>query len=329
VRWLLPWPCLALAACEGVQSVHGRDAYQGDAIYRLFELFLWVAGISYLLVMLFLAAALLRHFRKHRTEPVSSDKPMGRALAVWAVLITAGLSLLAVTSFFLDRDLAYASAKPELRIKVTANQWWWDVEYDDPVAANRVRTANELHLPVDVPVEISLRANDVIHSFWVPSLTGKQDLIPGRETDVAVRPGREGYYRGQCAEFCGMQHAHMALDVIVESREAFEAWKQRQLTPAPAPQTPLAQAGYHYVMTRECSTCHAIGGTPASAQVAPDLTHVAGRRSIAAGTFPMTRGHLYAWIADPQTAKPGNRMPTIGLEPSDLHAVVAYLETLK
>jgi cytochrome c oxidase subunit 2 len=163
----------------------------------------------------------------------------------------------------------------------------------------------------------------------VPNLAGKQDLIPGRDIDIALLPTRAGRYRGQCAEFCGAQHAHMALDVIVEPQTAFEAWRARQLTPAAPPTTPLTRAGFAYVTGRECSICHAIAGTPASAQVAPDLTHLASRLSIGAGTFPMTRGHLYAWIADPQGAKPGNRMPVVGLEPGELDAVVAYLGTLR
>ena len=198
---------------------------------------------------------------------------------------------------------------------------------DDP--SRIIQTANELHLPAGVTARISLKSNDVIHSFWVPNLAGKQDLIPGRVSDLSVRPLREGRYRGQCAEFCGLQHAHMALDVTVESPAAFAAWRQRQSRPAPPPRTPLQLAGFNYVTTRECASCHNIAGTPASGQVAPDLTHFASRRSIGAGTFPMSRGHLYAWIADPQSAKPGNNMPYVGLEPNELHAIVAYLETLR
>jgi len=184
-------------------------------------------------------------------------------------------------------------------------------------------------LPVGVPVRIRLHSNDVIHSFWVPSLAGKQDLIPGRETDVTITPEKVGIYRGQCAEFCGVQHARMALVVNVDSYRDFIKWWERQLQPAPPPRTALAQAGYNYVTQRECAMCHNISGTSASGRVAPDLTHLASRRSIAAGTMPMGRGNLYGWIADPQSIKPGNKMPTIGLEPNELHAVVAYLETLK
>jgi len=168
----------------------------------------------------------------------------------------------------------------------------------------------------------------VIHSFWVPSLAGKQDLIPGRDTDITITPQKVGIYRGQCAEYCGAEHAKMALVVDVDSYPDFIKWWQHQLQTAPKPTTPLALAGYNYVTSRNCSACHAIAGTPASATVGPDLTHLASRRTLAA-SMPMSEGNLYGWVADPQSIKPGTKMPTIGLEPNELHAVVAYLETLK
>jgi cytochrome c oxidase subunit 2 len=225
--------------------------------------------------------------------------------------------------------MATAATNEKLSITVTANQWWWDITYNSADASKTLRTANELHLPVGIPVRIQLKSNDVIHSFWVPSLGGKQDLIPGRESDISITPRKVGIYRGQCAEFCGTQHAHMALVVDVESYDKFLKWWQQQLRPAMAPTTPRALAGYNYVTTHQCSSCHAISGTTAGSHFGPDLTHFASRRSIAAGTLPMNRGSLYGWVEDPQSAKPGSRMPTIGLEPNDLHAVVAYLETLK
>jgi cytochrome c oxidase subunit 2 len=163
----------------------------------------------------------------------------------------------------------------------------------------------------------------------VPSLAGKQDLIPGRVNDLTITPQRVGIYRGQCAEFCGAQHAKMALIVDVDSYADFIKWWEHQLQPARAPTTPQAQAGYDFVTGRNCSACHSIAGTPANGTVGPDLTHLASRRSIAAGSLPMGEGNLYGWVADPQSIKPGNHMPTIGLEPNELHAVVAYLETLK
>ena len=262
--------------------------------------------------------------KHHQSAPLLKS-----ALIGWTALMSVGLVALAIASFFTDRSNAAASRNPEMVINVTANQWWWDVEYLARDASRIVRTANELHLPVGVPVRIRLKSNDVIHSFWVPNLAGKQDLIPGRITDVDLLARETGLFRGQCAEFCGVQHTHMALDVTVESEADFLLWAEAQQKSAFAPQTPLELAGYRYVTTRECSVCHTIMGTPASAKVAPDLTHFASRRSIAAGTLPMSRGNLYGWIADPQSQKPGSHMPTIGLEANELHAVVAYLERLK
>jgi cytochrome c oxidase subunit 2 len=289
----------------------------------------------YLLVIGFLFAGILRRRRAteanvveegrhHETDPLMRTSLMG-----WGALVATGLVALAIASFFADRSMAKAAGHEKLSLTITANQWWWDVQYNSADASKTLRTANELHLPVGVPVRIRLQSNDVIHSFWVPSLTGKQDLIPGRENDITITPEKVGIYRGQCAEFCGTQHAHMALVVNVDSYADFIKWWEHQLQPAPAPATPLAQAGYAYVTSGPCSSCHNIAGTPASGRIAPDLTHLASRRSIAAGTMPMSEGNLYGWVADPQSIKPGNKMPTIGLEPNQLHAVVAYLETLK
>ncbi|HEV2747060.1 MAG TPA: c-type cytochrome [Allosphingosinicella sp.] len=320
--------------CDTVQSVTGGDGLHSRAFNDLFAFFLAVTGFFYLLVLAFLAAALLRRRGRrrdgHADDNESRSGALRTALFGWIALMALGLTGLSVGSFLTDRR--YAEAAPPatpLLIEVTANQWWWDVKYQHPDSSQSFRTANELHLPVGVPARIILKSNDVIHSFWVPNIAGKQDLIPGRVTDAVLVPRQVGWFRGQCAEFCGAQHAHMALDVRVEPRADFVAWRLRQLGTAPTPATPLQQAGYDYFMNRECSSCHMIAGTPASGQIAPDLTHLASRKSIAAGTFPMTRGHLYGWIADPQGAKPGNNMPYIGLEGQELHALVAYLETLK
>ncbi|HEV2866528.1 MAG TPA: cytochrome c oxidase subunit II [Allosphingosinicella sp.] len=330
---LLLLPLALLAGCDTVQSITGGDGRHTELFNGLFAAFIVVTGLVYLAVLAFLAVAMFRRQGKSRDgladDGESREGPLGTVLIGWVALISLILGGLAVASWLGDRRLAQASASPALDIEIVANQWWWDVRYMSHDPSRIIRTANELHLPVGVPVHITLKSNDVIHSFWVPNLAGKQDLIPGRINDVVLRPLRVGVYRGQCAEFCGLQHAHMALDVTVESPSAFAAWQQRQGTLPPPPTTPLARAGYNYVTSRECAACHNIAGTPASGQVAPDLTHVASRRSIGAGTYPMNRGHLYAWIADPQSAKPGNNMPVIGLEPAELHAIVAYLETLQ
>jgi cytochrome c oxidase subunit 2 len=320
---------------SGFQTALGGQALESSNFLSLFTIFMIVCTFFYVIVVGALGAGLWRSRRSSRQLTVESgahheDDPIFRpALAGWAILILITLTALTIASFFTDRSNATAARNPQLTLKVTANQWWWDVVYTTHDASKMIRTANEIHLPVGVPAEVTLESNDVIHSLWIPNLAGKQDLIPGRVTDLQLLPQKVGTFRGQCAEFCGIQHAHMALDVTVESKSDFERWVAAQQRVAFAPTTPLQVAGYRYVTTRECSACHAIAGTPANGQIAPDLTHFASRRSIAAGTMPMSTGNLYGWVADPQSLKPGNHMPTIGIAPNDLHAVVAYLETLK
>ena len=328
---------LLLAACsyQHYQSDFGAAATEDRQFLSLFWFFLGVCGLMYLLVIGFLIAGIVRRRRATDANVVETGRhhqshPLMRSTLIgWTALIGIGLAGLSIASFFADRSMAEAATGEKLAVTVTGNQFWWDITYTANDASKTLRTANELHLPVGVPTHIYLKSNDVIHSFWVPSFAGKQDLIPGRNADITVVPKKTGIFRGQCAEFCGVQHAHMALVVVVESYPDFLKWWEHQLQPAFAPRTPLELAGYKYVTTGPCSACHNIGGTPASGQIAPDLTHLASRRSIAAGTLPMSKGNLYGWVEDPQSLKPGNRMPTIGLEPDQLHAVVAYLETLK
>jgi cytochrome c oxidase subunit 2 len=332
---LLP-PLLALAACDGVQTMTGGDGRDAEQFNSLFTLFIVVTLLFYAAVLAFLAWSWFRRRGRAKDglageEGVSRPKALRTALLAWIGAVVLGITTLTVGSYVTDSGMAHTvpAGQPVLSVEITGNQWWWDVQYHFEDPSRNIRTANELHLPMGVPAQITLKSNDVIHSFWVPNLAGKQDAIPGANRDIVLVPTRIGQYRGQCAEYCGMQHAHMAFDVTVESKADFARWLTLQSKPAPTPATPLAKAGYDYFMNRECSTCHNITGTPATGQVAPDLTHVASRKSIAAGTLPMTRGHLYAWVADPQGAKPGTTMPYVGLEAQELHQVVAYLETLK
>lgn len=328
---------LLLGACsiQSYQSIFSDAATEVRQFNILFVIFLIICAIMYALVIGFLIAGILRRRRGGEANVMESgrhhqsDPRLHIGLIGWAALISTGLVALSIASFVADRSMARAATGEKLSITLTGKQWWWDVQYNSADPSKTLRSANELHLPVGVPTRIILRSNDVIHSLWVPSLAGKQDLIPGREIDITIVPKKVGIYRGQCAEFCGVQHAHMALVVQVEPYEDFVKWWEGQLRPASPPATPLAQAGYEYVTRRECSSCHNISGTPASGRLGPDLTHLASRRSLAAGTLPMNKGNLYGWVADPQSIKPGNHMPTVGLEPSELHAVVAYLETLK
>ena len=316
------------------QSIFGNASIEARQFNTLFVIFLAVCAVMYAAVIAFLLAGIARRRRAGQANTIEegrhheSDPVMRSGLIAWGALVGAGLIALAIASFVADRTMASAAASERLSITVTGNQWWWDIQYNAADSSKIIRTANEIHLPVGVPVRLLLKSNDVIHSFWVPSLAGKQDLIPGRDNDITITPRKVGIYRGQCAEFCGAEHAKMALVVQVDSYPDFIKWWQHQLQKAPAPTTPLAKAGFNFVTSRNCSACHAIAGTPASGTVGPDLTHLASRRTLAA-SMPMGEGNLYGWVADPQSIKPGTKMPTIGLEPDQLHAVVAYLETLK
>lgn len=328
---------LLLGACQyqHYQSDFGAAGIEDRDFLTLFWIFIGVCGFMYALVIIFLIAGIARRDRAAEANVVEtglhhqSHPLMRTSLIGWTVLIGVGLVGLAIASFFADRSMAKAATNEKLSVTLTGNQWWWDIVYNSDDASKTLRTANELHLPVGIPTRILLRSSDVIHSLWIPSLSGKQDLIPGRENSITLVPTKTGIFRGPCAEFCGTQHAHMALVVVVESYPDFIKWWDHQLQPAPAPTNPVTLAGYKYVTSGPCSACHNIGGTPANGQIAPDLTHLASRRSLAAGTMPMSTGSLYGWVEDPQSLKPGVNMPTIGLEPDQLHAVVAYLETLK
>jgi cytochrome c oxidase subunit 2 len=286
---------------------------------------LWVCGFMYLIVIAFLVHALWRR----RTRRSDTPRGMSIALGSWIALMILGLFGLALTSFLTDRALVHAASEPAVTLKVTAHQWWWQIEYTDPEPSRLVRTANEIHLPVGAPALLELVADDVIHSFWVPNLHGKQDMIPGRTNAIRLQPLQVGRYRGQCAEFCGLQHAHMAIDVIVESQQDFDAWYERQLASAPPPSDPRAMHGQQVFFTSACNMCHAIAGTDANATVGPDLSHVASRLTLAAGTLPNDPGHMRRWLQNPQRVKPGNRMPVVSLADRDYDALVAYLGTLR
>jgi cytochrome c oxidase subunit 2 len=331
---------LLLSGCAGVQSVLDPAGPQAGRIGGHWWLMLYTLSAVFLVVMavLLVAAFRPRGASRGETERAPDAKPdargerrMSRVVVVGVVATVVILFVLLVSSFLTGRGLyAIASAgESALTVKVTGYQWWWKVEYDNQTAGYVVTTANEIHLPAGRPVLVKLRSNDVIHSFWVPNLHGKTDLIPGHETTTWLRADRAGTFRGQCAEFCGYQHAHMALTVVVESPEQFKAWYDDQLKPAAEPSTPGQARGREVFMASPCIMCHRIQGTDAGGAVGPDLTHLASRPTIAAGTLENTRGHLAGWVADSQKIKPGNRMPPNVLEPADLQALLDYLQSLK
>jgi cytochrome c oxidase, subunit II len=261
-------------------------------------------------------------------DPVSSTKmqrSVRSAVGVTAVILLVFLVLSVATGNAYD---TISGPKP-LRINIKGHQWWWGVEYSDPIPQNYIETANEIHVPVGRPVFFKMTSDDVIHSFWAPNLSGKKDLIPGHETRTWFRADTAGVYRGQCAEFCGHQHAKMAFYIVAEPKADFDKWILAQRQPAPKPADSLRSKGEQIFLNGSCALCHNITGTSASGTVGPDLTHLASRRTIAAGTLPNNRGNLAGWIMDPQSIKPGAKMPPNQIDGPSLQALLAYLGSLK
>ena len=299
---------------------------QAASISHLWWLMFWTCSVIYVGVIVALFAA-LRNSRRER--PPSDERALTRSVMAASGLTVVILFGLLFASVATGRAVASLGAAEALVIDVTGNQWWWDVTYENPTPSLRAKTANELHIPVGRQIRIQLKSNDVIHSFWVPNLHGKMDLIPGRQNVIWLQADRTGVFRGQCAEFCGLQHAKMAFTVVAESSDDFERWLAAQRQPAPPPSTPDQQRGRQIVERGPCAMCHTVAGTAAGGRTAPDLTHVATRSTIAAGTAPNTTGYLAGWIANPQHLKPGAKMPATGLSADELQAVLAYLETLR
>jgi cytochrome c oxidase subunit II len=328
--YVLALPAVLLSGCSGWQSSLDPRGPQAEALTQLFWLFTAISAVVWVLVVIALAIA-LAHRHAPRPDPLLTDEAQERrfTLVVGTALGLTAVTLLALTGFSFATQQQLYGDKEGLTIKVTGYQWWWEVRYEDDAPSRGFTTANEIHIPVGEPVRIKLASSDVIHSFWVPNLFGKQDLITGHENEIRFVAERAGTYRGQCAEYCGLQHAHMSFLVIAEPREAFEAWRDHQIKPAEAPGDPDSQRGLQVFLSSPCASCHGIRGTEAAARVGPDLTHVASRRTIAAGTLPTSRGTIAAWIVDPQSIKPGNNMPLVKIEPDDLHLLVSYLEGLQ
>jgi cytochrome c oxidase subunit 2 len=307
----------------GLQSSLAPAGPQAGRIAGLWWLFLGVSAVVYLAVMVAMIVAITRsqrpEDRARRTRVVS-------AAVALTVLILLGLLTRSVVA---GKALTRLAGHAPVTIHLVGRQWWWEVTYEFDPPSQMVTTANEIHIPVGQPVMLKLESRDVIHSFWVPSLHGKRDLIPGHPSTTYIQADRPGVYRGQCAEFCGVQHAHMGLLVIAEPEAAYQDWLQRSRKPAPPPTSDLARRGQEVFLRGPCALCHAVAGTVAFGSNGPDLSHLASRFTIAAGTLPNQRGYRGGWILDAQSLKPGCNMPSLGLPGPDVQALLAYLETLQ
>jgi cytochrome c oxidase subunit II len=324
---------IAAAAVFLLQQSHSGLNPAGSEtrlIDRLWDAMYLTASVVFVLVVL---ALLWAAFHRGRTDYSPENPERERPLKTVVGLAT-GITIVVLFGFLIydvavGREITSNPGPRALQIRVTGHQWWWEVQYRDSIANDWATTANEIHVPTGRPVALELRSTDVIHSFWPPNLSPKRDLIPGNVNSLSFRAESSGVYRGQCAEYCGLQHAKMAFLVVAESPDSFAQWLARQRDTAMTPTDQLTQRGQEVFLGSTCAMCHAISGTPAGSRIGPDLTHLASRMTIAAGTLPNTRGNLAGWIVNPQSIKPGTRMPANQLEPADLQALLAYLETLK
>ena len=312
------------------QSVLSPAGVQASSIHALWAIMLSVCAAVLVAVLAALLVAVVRGTRRRSEESPTTpaERTLTRYVGVAVGLTAVTLIGLLVASVWTGRTVASLQASSAVSIAITGHQWWWEVQYEDAVPSRRVVTANEIHIPTNRPVVFKVTSRDVIHSFWVPNLQGKRDLIPGYTTALWMQASRAGAFRGQCAEFCGMQHAHMAFDVVAESDQEFERWldARRELSRDP-PDT--VRRGRDVFMQARCATCHTIRGSDAAGQTAPDLTHIASRPTLGAGSVPNTAENLANWIQDSQRVKPGNQMPPNALAAEDLQALVSYLETLR
>ena len=331
---------LPVFAAAEMQSALDPAGTQASEISSLWWLYFWVLITIFVLVLICICIALGRarrpaaEIQPNETPPEPSQETERSIFTIVTTCVVATVVILFVLLFidiFASRSVYALSSTPHpLSLKVIGHQWWWEIHYQDADHPSKAMvTANEIHVPVGKVVRLELVSSDVIHSFWVPNIGGKKDLIPGYPTKTWLKADKAGTFRAQCSEFCGHQHAHMRLDFVAESPDKFHKWLVQSQQNAKPAATASEQRGQRVFLANQCIMCHNIEGTPARATLGPDLTHFGSRTTLAAGSFPNTRGYLAGWIADPQNIKPGVKMPPNPLPSDDLNALVDYLESLK
>jgi cytochrome c oxidase subunit 2 len=299
----------------GVMQAAGPDA---QAIATIAWVLFAGGAVIFIAVMLLLAWSLRR--RADAVRP-----------ALWIAgggVLFPAIVLAALMAWSLPLSPAWKPVPPPgaLVVSVTARMWWWDVSYTDPATGGAIRTANEIHIPTGRPVYLALSSTDVIHSFWVPQLGGKMDMLPGRMQHLLLSADWPGVYRGQCAEFCGEQHAQMALHVVAEAPDAFTAWLAEQARPGAVVPTARQAVGRDAFTAQRCDACHTVRGVTGESPLGPDLTHVGSRLHLGAGTMLNTEQARAKWVAHVQQIKPGARMPSY--ERLDAHTLAAIADWL-
>jgi cytochrome c oxidase subunit 2 len=316
--------CLAGIAGTATASIATLDA-QGPQARRIADLSLLLYGSAAAIFLVVLILAALALFG----PPQLRARLARRSMVIGGGIVFPIIALSALMIHVFGDTLGREEPSPALSIDVIAEQYWWRIRYGDARSV-AFETANELHIPIGREVELRLHSADVIHSFWVPGLHGKLDMIPGRVNALRIQADKTGVSRGQCAEYCGTQHARMALTVHAQTAEDFEHWFAQQRRPQPLPADAQLQRGRDLFLAQACAACHTVRGTAANGRLGPDLTHVAARATLGAGTVVNTPGALAGWIADSQALKPGNRMPAFAhLSGDELHALTAYVASLR
>ena len=317
---------LALAACGATPQTTLEPTTEAARTARDLLLFVfWAMVVTFVLVEGALLYVLIR-FRRRSGDGIPPQThghtPLEIGWTIAPAVLVVIIVVLTVPAIFSN---ARAAGPDALQVRAIGHQWWFEFQYPEL----GVVTANELHLPVDRDVEIQLESNDVLHSFWVPSLRGKLDMVPGRVNRFTIKPEVSGTFLGQCAEFCGTAHALMKFTVVVEPQATFDAWVENQLTDRVPPTSELAREGEEMLTLGGCVACHTIRGTDSAGLLGPDLTHMGSRAHIAAGLLENTPENMRLWLSDPQGVKPGNTMVIPELTGDQLDALVAYLQGLK
>jgi cytochrome c oxidase subunit 2 len=307
------------SACAGSPSTLDPQSPQADHISGLWWLMLALATAAYVVVAGLVVVAILR-----RRRTTGSERLDRRFIVIGGVVAPA--IVLAIVGVYTIRTTNALTPEPAaVQVHVAGERWWWRVSYPNL----GITTANEIHVPAGQTVEVTLTSDNVVHSFWVPQLAGKTDLIPGQTNHLSFRADRPGTYRGQCAEFCGLEHALMAFQVVVDEPAAFDQWVTGQRATPPSPNDALARQGQDLFLNSSCAGCHNVAGTAAVGTLGPDLTHVGSRATLAADALPNTTAAMTKWLSSTQDVKPGALMPQLDLSADEVRALAAYLESLR